>query len=255
MSADLLSLAGKVAIVTGAARGQGAATAALFAQHGAKVILTDLLEEEGVATARAIGAAARFVRHDVSSEQAWQAVAETALREWKRIDVLVNNAAIVVRGTIPELTLEAFQRALSVNLIGTFLGMRAVQPAMAKARAGSIVNISSVNGLRGTYAMGAYDASKWGVRGLTKSAAVEFAPLGIRVNSIHPGAIDTPMLAADAGTVDRLRIGCGRIGQPEEVARASLFLASDAASYVSGTEMVVDGGWTAGVSLIPQKPA
>lgn len=256
----MFRLDGKTAIVTGAARGQGAAAARLLAGQGAKVLLTDLLRDEGEAVATAIGGAARFEHLDVSSEEGWDALVNGVVNDFGRLDILVNNAAINAgRTAIVNLTKSQFQRVLDVNLVGPFLAMKAAIPHMARAGAGSIINVASVNALRGTCYMAAYDASKWGLRGMTKAAAVELAPTGIRVNAILPGAIDTPMLNPEGGdtsaVVEAFRIGFGRTGLPEEVAAATLFLASDEASYISGAELAVDGGWSAGVYLsgIPTK--
>lgn len=243
-------LLNKVAIVTGAARGQGEATARLFAAEGAQVVMTDVLAEAGHQVAREIGAL--FVEHDVSDEAAWGAVAKEALERFGRIDVLVNNAAISHFAPLMDTSKADFQRLLSINLVGCFLGMKAVVPTMQAARRGSIVNISSVNGLRGTVGMSAYDAGKWAVRGMSKSVALELAPYGVRVNTVHPGAIDTAMLnpgnALDLVKMAKaFNIAFGRVGRPEEVAHASLFLASDDASYISGAELAVDGTWSSGL--------
>jgi 3alpha(or 20beta)-hydroxysteroid dehydrogenase len=242
----------KVTIVTGAARGQGEATARLFAAEGAHVVLTDVLAQEGRQLARDIGGDAVFVEHDVSDEAAWAAVVKETLERFGRVDVLVNNAATSLFAPLMKTSKADFERVLSINLGGCFLGMKAVVPAMQAARRGSIVNISSINGLRGTVGMSAYDAGKWAVRGMSKSVALELAPHGIRVNTVHPGAIDTPMLnpggALDVGEMAKaFGIGFGRVGQPKEVAHASLFLASDDASYISGAELAVDGTWSAGL--------
>lgn len=245
-------LRGKVAIVTGAARGQGEATARLFAAEGCAVILTDVLVAEGQAVADAIGESALFLRHDVSDEADWQQAVETALTRFGKIDILINNAAIPLFEPIARTTKQDLLRLFSVNGVGPFLGIQTVLPHMKAARQGAIVNISSVNGLRGTVGMSAYDMCKWGVRGLTKTAALEAAAYNVRVNSVHPGAIDTPMLnpaglADTSGIASGLNIPFGRVGQPIEVAAASLFLASDEASYISGAELAVDGAWTAGL--------
>jgi 3alpha(or 20beta)-hydroxysteroid dehydrogenase len=245
-------LEGKVAIVTGAARGQGEATARLFAAEGAYVVLTDVLTKEGKCVADDLGERARFLEHDVSDEMAWAIVVRHALERFSKIDVLVNNAAVPHFASLQETTKADFQRVISVNLLGCFLGMKAVVNTMQAAKRGAIVNVSSINGLRGTVGMSVYDASKWGIRGMTKSAALELAPHGIRVNSVHPGAIDTLMLNPDK-TLDTKKmahnfgIASGRVGRPDEVAHASLFLASDDASYVSGAELAVDGAWSAGL--------
>lgn len=245
-------LQGKVAIVTGAARGQGEATARLFAQQGATVVIADLLVEQGEALARDIGERASFVRLDVTDEAGWAALVAQVIARHGRIDVLINNAAITDHKSVTDTSKQDLERMLAINLVGPYLGVKAVVPHMQRQRAGSIVNISSVNGLRGTIGMSAYDASKWGVRGFTKSLALELSPQGIRVNSVHPGAIDTPMLNPN-GDLDPVRaaqeygIVFGRVGRPIEVAQASLFLASDEASYINGAELAVDGGWTAGL--------
>ena len=246
-------LQNKIAIITGAGRGQGEATARLFASEGCTVILTDVLVNEGEAVAASIGEAATFLRQDVSDEGDWAAVVETAMARFGRVDVLVNNAAIAHFAPIEDTGKADLQRLLNVNVVGPFLGMQAVLPTMKAARRGSIVNISSVDGLRGTTGLSAYDACKWGVRGMTKAIALEAAPYGVRVNSVHPGAIDTPMLNPD-GLADTTPIAVamgipfGRVGRSAEVAAASLFLASDEASYVSGAEVAVDGAWTAGLN-------
>lgn len=242
-------LAGKVAIITGAARGQGEATARLFADEGCTVILTDVLETEGQAVAASIGGAARFMRHDISDEGAWARVVAAA----GQVDILINNAAIPLFQRIENTTKQDVERLLSINAVGTFLGIKAVLPLMKEARKGSIVNISSINGFRGTVGMSAYDMCKWAIRGVTKSAALEAAAFNVRVNSVHPGAIDTPMLnpsdePAGEGMAKALGIPFGRVGLPKEIAYASLFLASDEASYVSGAELAVDGAWSSGLS-------
>lgn len=246
-------LEGKVAIITGAARGQGEATARLFAAEGCSVILTDVLSAEGEAVASDIGGNALFLHHDIADESAWAKVVDTALSRFGSVDILVNNAAIPLFNPIEKTSKDDLERLLSVNAVGPFLGIKAVLPIMKKARKGSIVNISSVNGLRGTNGMSAYDMCKWAVRGLTKAIALEGAAFNVRVNSVHPGAIDTPMLnpTSDPDTT-ALALGLGipfrRVGQPSEIATASLFLASDEASYISGAELAVDGAWTAGLN-------
>lgn len=242
-------LDGKVAIVTGAARGQGESEARLFAAAGARVVLTDLLAEEGEAVAASIGEAAVFVRHDVTSADGWAEVAERAREAFGRIDVLVNNAGIWRTAPVDQETEERFERILRINLVGPFLGIRAVVPSMREAGGGSIVNISSTAGLRGIPGHAAYGSSKFGLRGLTRSSALDLAADGIRVNSVHPGAIDTPMIAAagyerGAGGFDRAPLH--RVGVPEDVAELVLFLASDASSYITGTEFAIDGGLTTG---------
>jgi 3alpha(or 20beta)-hydroxysteroid dehydrogenase len=249
MAGNLVNLSGKVAIITGAARGQGAAEGRLFASLGARVVLTDVLVDEGQRVADAIGAAARFVRHDVGNESDWRAMVDTALNEFGRVDVLVNNAAICDVHQLVEQTVDGFERMLRVNLVGAFLGIQAVVEPMKSVGGGSIVNVSSQAGLQGLSGYSAYGASKWGLRGMSKVAAIELGPFGIRVNSVYPGMIDTPMIAH----LDVTREMGGhpgapltRVGAPEEVADVVAFLASDASSYVTGAELAVDGGASAG---------
>ena len=252
---NIPSLEGKVAIITGAARGQGAATAKLFAEAGAQVFLCDVRAEEGQALAAEIGPKAKFMRLDIASKDAWLAVVDEIERITGGIGILVNNAALGDSTPFLEVSAERLDQLIAVNLKGSFLGMQAVIPSMLRHGRGAIVNISSVNGLRGTGGSSAYDATKWALRGVTKSIALEFADKGIRINSIHPGAIDTPMLnpaRGDAsGIAKSFGVPMGRVGQPLEVAYASLFLASDQASYISGAELAVDGAWTAGINLGP----
>ncbi|MGI5164107.1 glucose 1-dehydrogenase [Spirillospora sp. CA-253888] len=240
------SLDGKVAIVTGAARGQGAVEARLLAEAGARVVVADVLEE-GREVAAGIGEAARFVHHDVTDAASWANVVAAATGAFGRLDVLVNNAGIWRTAPVDRETEERFELILRVNLIGPFLGIKAAVPALRAAGGGSIVNISSTAGLRGIPGHSAYGASKFGLRGLTRSAALDLAPDGIRVNSVHPGTIDTPMVAAagfERGEGNYDRVPLGRVGVPEDVAGLVLFLASDASSYITGTEFAVDGGLT-----------
>lgn len=244
-------LAGKTAIVTGAAQGMGAATARLFAEQGAMVVLMDIQAERGAAQAREIGAGTVFVEGDVRREADWAKAVATARERFAGVDVLVNNAGIWNVATLDTLKREALQEMLDVNLFGVVLGMQAVIPAMRERGGGSIINISSVAGLQGTNGLTAYAASKWAVRGVTKVAAMELGPHRIRVNSIHPGGVDTPMSNPN-GTPRSIidgymkHVPLQRMAGPEEIAHMSVFLASDEASYVNGTELVVDGGWAAG---------
>jgi len=248
-------LDGKVAVITGAARGQGAAEARLFAAEGASVVLGDVLDEDGELVAKSIGAAARYEHHDVTDEAGWQVLIATARDAFGGVDVLVNNAGILHTAPLLETTADQYMRIIKVNQLGVFLGMKAVAPAMRERGGGSIVNISSIAGLRGSQGLIAYGASKWAVRGMTKTAALEFGPLGIRVNSIHPGIIDTPMLSdlgiGDAAVKDmmRTRIPLGDVAQPEQVARLALYLASDESDHSTGSEFIVDGGITAAIGL------
>ena len=244
-------LQGKVAVITGGARGMGAETAKLFAAEGASVVITDILTQEGEALAAQIGDKALFVRHDVRNEDEWQAVAAQAQARFGRIDVLVNNAAIVHFSAIETLVKEDIERVLGINVVGTLLGIKTIGPVLKQQGKGAIINISSIDGLRGCNGLSAYTASKWAVRGLTKSAALEYGPHGVRVNSIHPGGVDTVMgnplgRSVEEMSSDYTGVPLQRIGKPEEIAKASLFLASDEASYVAGAELSVDGGWCAG---------
>ncbi|WP_327085700.1 glucose 1-dehydrogenase [Nonomuraea sp. NBC_01738] len=236
-------LEGKVILITGGARGMGAATARRCAAAGARVVLTDVLTEEGTATAKEVGG--RFIAHDVTSEDDWARV----VADVGHLDGLVNNAGVVSATPIEHTALADFERVLKVNLAGVFLGLRSVVGAMRAGGGGAIVNLSSVAGLFAMPGTSAYGASKWGVRGLTKIAAMEFAPDRIRVNSVHPGMIVTPMTAAFGATAAEGAFPlapAGRWGQPEEVAEAIAFLLSDAASYITGAELAIDGGWTSG---------
>lgn len=237
----------KVVIVTGGARGVGAAAAARMARDGAKVVVTDLLEEDGAKTAGEVGGL--FVRHDVTDRDDWRAVTETALDAYGRIDGLVNNAGIASNALLEDETPEHFEQVIRVNLIGVFLGVQAVIAPMKAAGGGSIVNISSAAGLTALPLTSGYGASKWGVRGLTEIAATELGRHRIRVNSAHPGMTYTPMTAghgAVPGEGNFPLAGLGRVGMPEEIGEAVAFLISDAARYVTGAELAVDGGWTAG---------
>ena len=237
----------KVALITGGARGQGAAEAALFAAEGATVVITDVLDDEGHATADRLGDAVTFLHHDVTSEDEWQAVAAGVLEAHERIDVLVNNAGIFQIRSVLDTTLDEWNRMLAINQTGVFLGMKHVVGQMRDRGAGSVVNISSIAGIRGSGAAFAYGATKWAVRGMTKSVAQEMAPHGVRVNSVHPGIIETAMLDefGEALPLVRERIPMGRTASAEEVANMVLFLASDESSYCTGQEFIVDGAFTA----------
>ena len=239
-------LEGRVAIVTGAAspRGQGAAHARLLVREGASVVMTDVVGD-GARAAAALGERVAYRRLDVTSEDEWAAAVDWTLERHGRIDVLVNNAGIWLARAIDETSLADYRRVVDVNQVGAVLGMRAVVPPMKQARNGAIVNVSSLAGLRGAQVSSAYAASKWAVRGMSRQAAAELAPFGIRVNAVFPGFVDTEMI--DAGHEEiarRVPLG-GRLASPEEVAEAVVFLASDAARYVTGAELVVDGAVTA----------
>jgi 3alpha(or 20beta)-hydroxysteroid dehydrogenase len=236
---------GKVAVISGGARGMGASHARTLTGEGAKVVIGDLRDDEGKALADDLGDAARFVHLDVTQPEHWQAVIATAVDEFGKLDVLVNNAGIVNGDALQNFALADWQRIIDVNLTGTFLGLQAAIEPMIAAGGGSIVNVSSVEGLPGSAWVHGYVASKFGVCGLTKSAALELAPHGIRVNSIHPGLIRTPMTSGIPE--DFLTIPLGRAADPVEVSNFVLFLASDESSYATGSELVIDGGLVAGV--------
>jgi len=239
-------LDGRVALVTGAGSGtgQGAAEARRFVAEGGRVILTDIADEQGAATAAELGDRALYLRHDVTREDEWEAVVGETVERFGRLDVLVNNAGVWLDKGLLDTRPCEFRRVVEVNQVGVFLGMRAAAPAMRAAGGGSIVNISSTAGLRGTGMPHAYAASKWAVRGMTKAAAAELAPDRIRVNSVHPGFIDTPMISGGHSDL-AARVPLGRLGTPEEVADLVLFLAADASGYVSGAEIAIDGAVTA----------
>lgn len=252
----------KIAIITGGARGMGEATVRMFVEEGAQVVIADRLEAEGKALASDIGDAAMFHPLDVTQEAEWAALVAATLDRYGRIDALVNNAGVVAFAPIEEITAQDFDRVYAVNVKGPLMGIKHVGAVMRGAGRGSIVNISSVDGLRGVNALALYSSSKWAVRGLTKSAALEFGPLGVRVNSVHPGGVDTTMGNPQGQTGEERNWGYGRvplqrIGEPREVAAASLFLCSDEASYITGAELAVDGGWAAGYyhSHTPGAPA
>jgi len=241
---------GKVVIVTGAARGQGEAEARLFAAEGAKVVIGDVLDAEGEAVANDIGAAARYVHIDVSSESDWAALVTSAVEFGGRIDVLVNNAAVIRPSAIEDTTLEQYMAVININQVGCFLGMKSVMPAMREAGGGAIVNISSIDGMASKNGLISYTASKFATRGMTKTAAMEWGRYGIRVNSVHPGGVNTvmgnPINHPALETMPYQNQAIARIGYPNEIASAVAFLASDEASYITGTELVVDGGWLTG---------
>ncbi|MFP3919887.1 glucose 1-dehydrogenase [Lysinibacillus telephonicus] len=238
----------KVVLITGGSRGQGAAHARAFVEEGAKVAITDVLVEDGQALAAELGDNATFLKHDVTSELQWTRIVEQTEEIYGPINVLVNNAGIVISKPFEELSEAEYRKVIDINQVGVFLGMKAVVPSLKKSGNGVIINISSINGLRGSAGTLAYDASKFAVRGMTKSAAIELAPYGIRVNSIHPGVILTPMVSQSdvADVADQLaeNVPLKRAAQPEEVSKLVLFLAGDA-SYSTGSEFILDGGLTA----------
>jgi 3alpha(or 20beta)-hydroxysteroid dehydrogenase len=241
-------LEGKAALITGASRGQGVAEARLFAAEGAKVLLCDVLDDEGEAAAQAIrddGQTAHYRHLDVTREADWKAAIDFAAQEFGGLQVLVNNAGIGLRKpSMLDISRDEWQRVLDVNLTGPFLGTQAAAPLIRDSGGGAIVNIGSVAGTTGHFAT-AYTATKWGIRGLTKSAAMEFAPWNIRVNAVHPGIVDTAIVAGSDDFKEAMEwmTPMGRIAQPEEIATAVLFLASDEAGFVTGMDMEVDGGF------------
>ena len=249
---------GKSAIVTGAAGGLGRAIATLLASEGAAIAATDVNEPGGrevVAAIKAAGGRAIFIKHDVSSENDWRRVIDKTVAEFGRLDILVNNAGIMIMRDIENMTLEEWRRLMSINLDGVFLGTKHAAPAMKKSGGGSIINMSSAAGIVGTaHSTAAYSASKGAVRLFTKSSALEFSNAGhgynIRVNSVHPGVIETPMTDAmkreSLGDSMGAIMPIGFIGQPVDVAYGVLYLASDESRLVTGAELVIDGGWTAG---------
>ncbi|MFB8414294.1 SDR family oxidoreductase [Streptomyces albidoflavus] len=245
-------LSGKTVIITGGARGLGAEAGRQAVAAGARVILADVLDEEGAATARELGDAARYQHLDVTDEEDWQRVVAYARDEFGSVDGLVNNAGISTGMFLETESVERFRKVVDVNLTGVFIGMKTVIPAMKEAGGGSIVNISSAAGLMGLALTSSYGASKWGVRGLSKLAAVELGTDRIRVNSVHPGMTYTPMTAETGirqGEGNYPNTPMGRVGEPGEIAGAVVFLLSDTSSYVTGAELAVDGGWTTGPTV------
>jgi 3alpha(or 20beta)-hydroxysteroid dehydrogenase len=247
-------LAPRVAIVSGGARGIGAAVCRRLAAAGISVVIADLLDTEGAALAGELGDAARYERLDVTDEAGWARVTAAAVDWAGGVDILVTCAGVVAFQPIADLPLETFERIVEVNLTGTFLGIKHAGAAMRERGGGSIVTISSTAGLEGGNGMGAYCASKWGVRGLTKVAAIELGQYGIRVNSVHPGPVDTPMVnpmqrareeLRDLSIVKRMPLA--RVADPDEIAAVCAFLASDGASFMTGAELAVDGGATVGM--------
>ncbi|GAB3284448.1 glucose 1-dehydrogenase [Parahaliea aestuarii] len=251
-------LEGKVALVTGAARGMGEATARLLVEQGAKVVLADILDEVGQKVADDLGESAIYVHLDVTDKAQWQAAVEAA-GQLGQLNVLVNNAAVLIHKTIMDTTEDDFMFVTRINQLGVFLGMQSVFEAMKAAGGGSIINISSIDGLQSKNSLLAYTASKWAVRGMTKTAALEMGKYNIRVNSVHPGGVYTDMHGKDFMTREQADAGYSwqalpRVGMPREVAAVTAFLASDEASYSTASEFKVDGGWNAGAinEMLPQ---
>jgi 3alpha(or 20beta)-hydroxysteroid dehydrogenase len=241
-------LAGKVALITGAARGQGEAEARLFVAEGARVVLGDVRHELGAQVAASLGEAARYLPLDVADEAQWRRAVALAESEFGKLDILINNAGVVGDFHPTELCpLESYQRTIAVNQIGPFLGMKTAIPALRRAGGGSIVNVCSVAGLYGIPYLIAYGASKWALRGMTKVVALEVGKDNIRVNALHPGSVETPMMAPD---LDREALASSqairRIARPEEIASAALFLASDESAFITGADLAADAGLSAG---------
>ncbi|WP_406069114.1 glucose 1-dehydrogenase [Streptomyces sp. NBC_01020] len=256
-------LVGRVIVITGAARGQGEQEARLFVAEGAKVLLGDVLDEQGAALAKELGESAAYVRLDVTREADWSAAVEAAKETFGKIDGLVNNAGILRFNELVTTPLDEFQQVVQVNQVGAFLGIKTVAPEIEAAGGGTIVNTASYTALTGMAFVGSYAATKAAIVGLTRVAAMELAAKGIRVNAMCPGAIDTPMsnpaqLDPDADPAEssaaldelyRKLVPLGRVGRPEEVARLALFLSGEDSSYITGQPFVIDGGWLAGVSI------
>ncbi|MHA4854294.1 glucose 1-dehydrogenase [Rhodococcus sp. MSC1_016] len=240
-------VADKVAIVTGGARGMGESHSRTLAAEGARVVIADVLDGPGEALADAIGPAALYLNLDVRDPECWQRSVEYVIEEFGRVDVLVNNAGVASGHPLVDYPIDEWKTIIDVNLSGTFYGMRAVASVMIEHGSGSIVNISSVEGLRGSHQAIGYSATKFGVRGLTQSGALQLAAGGVRVNSVHPGHIDTPMTKGFSAS--SLRIPLGRSAAPIEVSNAVLFLASDESSYITGAELAVDGGLISGIPV------
>ncbi|WP_130176680.1 SDR family oxidoreductase [Cryobacterium sp. SO1] len=239
-------VSGKVALVSGGARGLGAAMARRLVEEGAQVVIGDVLSEEGTDLAAELGEACRYVHLDVTRAQHWDAAVATAVDEFGGLDVLVNNAGIVNFGTVEDYTLESWNTIIAVNLTGVFLGIKAAVPVIIRSKAGSIINVSSTAGLQGYEALPGYVAAKFGVRGLTKAVALDLGKYNVRVNSVHPGAIATPMTAGL--DLPQNHVALHRIGQAVEVANLVLFLASDESSFSTGAEFLTDGGELSGLS-------
>ncbi len=242
-------LDGKVAIVTGGAMGQGAGIARAFVAEGARVVVADVAKEAGQQLADELGSSAHFAHHDVSDQASWTALVEDVNQRFGPVNVLANNAGLLRFGEIETMPIDELELLFRVNQLGCFLGMQAVTPTMRANGGGSIINASSVEGLAGMPGCTAYAATKWAIRGMTKCGAMELGPKGIRVNSVHPGMIDTPMTRVHGGDAameyGASKVPLRRVGHPEDIAPLYVFLASDESSYINGAEISIDGGVTA----------
>ncbi|KZE93983.1 MULTISPECIES: glucose 1-dehydrogenase [unclassified Agromyces] len=240
-------VSGKVALISGGARGMGASHARLLVAEGAKVVIGDLLDDEGATLAAELGDEhARYVHLDVTDYAQWESAVAAATEAFGRLDIVVNNAGIANFGSIEEYPIDAWQKIIDINLTGVFYGIKAAIPALKESGAGSIINISSTAGLQGYEALPGYNAAKFGVRGLTKNAALDLGRYNIRVNSVHPGVIRTPM--TEELETPQNHVALHRVGEPIELSNLILFLASDESSFSTGAEFVADGGETAGLA-------
>jgi 3alpha(or 20beta)-hydroxysteroid dehydrogenase len=239
-------VSGKVALISGAARGMGAEHARLLVSEGAKVVIGDILDDDGASLATELGENVRYVHLDVTKLEDWEGAVKTAVDEFGGLDVLVNNAGIANFGNIADYTVDAWNTIIAINLTGVFFGIKAAVPALQKSKAGSIINISSTAGIQGYESLPGYNAAKFGVRGLTKSVALDLGKDNIRVNSVHPGVIKTPM--TEQLETPQNHVALHRAGEPIEVSNLVLYLASDESSFSTGAEFIVDGGETAGLA-------
>ena len=243
-------LLGKVALISGSTRGMGAEEAKLFAKEGAKVVVTGISKEQGLKVVdeiNSLGGESLFIKLDVSSEGDWISAIRATQKAFGELNILVNNAGIIERYSLNDTTISSWKRVMEVNSMGVFLGCKTAMPALIKGGKGSIVNIASISGMVGV-GYPAYNASKGAIRAFTKIISMEYAQTGIRVNCINPGSIETPMFdtaGEDVAAQRVTRIPMGRVGQPRDVALGALFLASDESSFITGTELVIDGGLTA----------
>lgn len=240
-------LTGKVALISGGARGMGAAHARRFIEEGARVVVGDVLDDSGSALAAELGESARYVHLDVTSYADWENAVRTTVEQFGRLDILINNAGIVNYAPIDEFPLDAWDKIIAINLTGVFYGIKASTEALKQSGKGSIVNISSTAGIKGYEALPGYVASKFGVRGLTKNAALDLGRYNIRVNSVHPGVIRTPMTEGLDDSAQEL-VALHRLGEPNELTEVLVFLASDEGSFATGAEFIIDGGETAGLA-------